>query len=655
MDKRNAGAKKSDIGAKSDVPVKTAGGMRAVLLGMAAGTAAFLIAAAGFFAYPQLMKSEELPHTEQNTVSGETEEIPARELPEFSGGEAQVTEQKTDTVPVESPLPELTELQNPPEVSEVPQISDSHVREEDEQQRQMALIFDQAALLADSGDYSGAVRILSAAPQEWQETETFRNAAVQYRSEWEADVLSNARVLADNGQFTEAVRLLSAAQESLPESTALNAAVSDYSMKNLAALKEDALTAAQEQANSGAYIDAIVTLRQVLQSIGEDAEISQVILAYENAYTASIAVIPQTPVVQDIVNPNQNARKPSEGSDVDITGGSSLDKAVRILAQDINHASFSTEKQVGWYQVTTSPNHSIYRFDLLNNSINTTTYITVYDAYQQELGKASANQGEHGYVDLVLEPETTYWIKFSRYNDSRMGNYQFSVLEKICDAGTERRNAYTIATDTQYVKELDAAGINDWFVFTVGENYSSYRIELQNNSINTTVYFTLYDEYETKVAETSVSEGNSGFIDITPAPNKQYHLRVSRYNGERLGYYQFNICEKVCDAGIHRSEAFGLALPAVQQGAFDTTFNDWYTVTIPEEGYWKFDFTNNSINTTVYMTVYDIYEMELYDQGCSQNSGLSYSQKFDKDTVLYVRISRYNDERLGKYTLTISR
>lgn len=611
----------SDIGAKSLTPSKKS--LSPVLVGLAVGLSTFLVAAAGFFAYPRLMNIAEQP-VEPSVTKSENGAYAA-----LVGSELYATavDSETDTV--------------------------------SDEERELDELLTRAESLSGENDLRGALAVLSGAPTELQSNEKVRAAVTRYTSAAEADVLSGAKSLADEGSFGEAVDVLKKAAEWLPESAALTTALNDNTAKYNAALRESALQTAREQAEDGEYIDAIVTLRQAVASVGSDDELLSCITEYETAYTESIAVAvtpaptASTSSTAPATQSPQTAQQPREGGDVNVVGGATSANAAQILLEDVNHASFTEEKQVAWYKVTTSANHSIYRFEFLNNSVGTSVYIKVYDEYERQLGEASGSKGENGYVDLALEAEKTYLIGFSRYSNDRLGNYQFSVLERICDAGTERANAYEVLTDTQYVRELDAARIDDWFTFTVGGEYSSYRLELQNNSIKTTTYFKVYDEYETKVGECGISEGESGYIDLSPAPNKRYHMSVSRYSDQRLGYYQFDICEKRCDAGIDRDSAFELALPVTQNGTFDTTFNDWYKVTIPSDGSWRFELANNSINTTTYMTVYDIYEKELYNDGRHTNDSVSFGASFDAGTELYIRISRYDKSRLGKYTLNI--
>ena len=525
-------------------------------------------------------------------------------------------------------------------------------------------ILAEAASFADSGNYPAALAVLENAQTESPEEEDYRTAHAQYLLDYEADTLRQAEELSAAGNYEEAIGLLSVTLQILPDSTALNAGLEDCMQKQNDKLRSEALLAADAQAQANDYLGALVTLNQAIQTLGEDEELSAAVTAYEEAYAQSVA-LQNTPAAAEpsaavtltaaeTSNPNQNAVQPSAGEDVDVVSGTSFDGACEVSLENINHTSFQTENSVGWYKITTSANFSSYRFELRNNSVDSSVYITVYDQYQQELGSAGAGISKSAYVDLTLEANTTYWIKFSRYYQNRLGNYQFTVSEKICDAGTGWNSAFTVGQNTKYTKELDTAHINDWFTFTTGTSYSVCRLEAMNNSIDSSTYFTVYDEYETELGSVGVSRGKTEYLDLALAPQKQYYLRISRYYQDRLGNYQFTLHEKVCDAGLTQESAFPLTVGQTQYGTLDTTYNDWYVCTVPETADYTITFTNNNIDSTTYLTIYDMLGTELYNIGTGMSKTNSFTQTVEKGTVLYMRISRYYKDRLGNYTLTLS-
>lgn len=523
---------------------------------------------------------------------------------------------------------------------------------------------EKAAELADSGDYLAAMTVIETAQKDSPGDEEYENAHEQYVLAYETDTLRQAEELSSAEKYEEALGLINVSLQVLPDSVALNTSRENYIQKQNGKLKQDALLTAEAQAQSNDYLGALVTLNQTIQLIGEDEELSSAVKSYEDTYAQSIVlqntpVLPQTPPsvtapAADIINPNQNAVQPVAGKDVDVVSGSSFDNAVEISLEDINHCSFTTEKSEGWYKITTTSNYSAYRFDCRNNSVDTSVYISVYDEYKQELGSSYAGKGKAFYVDLVLKENTAYWIKFHRYNQNQLGNYQFTVSEKVCDAGTGWDSAFAVAQDVKYTKEMDTAYINEWFTFRTGENYSVYRLEAKNNSINTTTYFTIYDEYETELGSVGVGKGKTGYLDLVMENQKQYYLKISRYSQDQLGNYQFTLHEKVCDAGLNQENAFPLSINQTQYGTLDTTFNDWYVYTIPETGEYTITFTNNSLGTTAYLTIYDILGTELYNKGVSVSKAHSFTQTVEKGTALYMKISRYDKNCLGNYTLSLS-
>jgi hypothetical protein len=278
----------------------------------------------------------------------------------------------------------------------------------------------------------------------------------------------------------------------------------------------------------------------------------------------------------------------------------------------------------------------------------------VYDVYDKELGSCYANKGGTQYLDLALASNTKYWVKVSRYYDDRMGNYQFAINEKICDAGMKEASAFYVDLDVKYTKAMDARGINDWYKFLTTGDYSTYQFYLNNNSINTSVYLTVYDEYDTELGSVYASKGNSVILDLRLKANKEYTVRISRYYDDRNGYYQLSVSEMLCDAGLSQSEAFPLELNKTFYGTADASFGEWYVYTITTSGTYTLKLTNNSVNTTVYATVYDVLGTELGSISAGKGNSSERSMTVAAGTVLYVKITRYYSDYFGNYTLMVS-
>jgi len=352
-------------------------------------------------------------------------------------------------------------------------------------------------------------------------------------------------------------------------------------------------------------------------------------------------------------NPNQNPDIPKAPEEHNITGGSDKANAVSVQKEDLYHASFTAKGTVDWFKFSTSANYSAYSIEILNNSINSNIKVTVYDGYDNEIKRVNVSKGNTKYLDVSLKSNTEYWIKVHRDLNDRTGNYQFAVNEQICDAGMEMEDAFYTDLGVQYTKAFDVSEISDWYRFTTTNNYATYQFRLTNNSVNTALYLTVYDEYNTEMGSVYAPKSESAFLDLILSPNREYTVKLSRYHNDENGYYQMCIAEMICDSGLSQAEAFPLEVNKEFNGTADTSFSEWYTYTIPRNGKYTLHLTNNSVDTTIFAKVYDVLGTELGSIYATENNTSKRSLEIAAGTVLYIEISRAYSNYFGNYTLLV--
>lgn len=558
---------------------------------------------------------------------------------------------------------------------------------------QIASIITDADALAAGEDYEGALAKVQTGLVTYPNSLELQDKADEYAEAIDAQIkatlLADAEALANTGDYLSAIATITTAQDTYGEDADYQTALETYRE----AYKADMIASADASAAEGNYISAIEIISAAEAVYGEDADLTGKSQAYEDAYAKgivsqvdslierknyeyayavvneSLKVFPNNQALQQAIitieeaqkqsgpaaakNPNQNPVMPKSADESDISGGSSKENAVELQKEDLYHASFTKEGTVEWYKFTTSSNYSAYSIEILNNSINTSVYLTIYDSYDNEIKQQSAGKGETRYLDVTLEANTEYWIKVHRYYDNRMGNYQFSIREKICDAGMTQADAFYADLGEQYTKSLDVHAINDWYRFTTTNNYATYQFLLTNNSINTSLYLTVYDEYNTEMGSVYASKGESAILDLALSANREYTVKLSRYYDDRNGYYQMSIVEMVCDSGLQQAEAFPLNVNETFYGTADTSFAEWYVYSFTKDGTYTLKLTNNSVNTSVYATVYDVLGTELGSVSASINDTSERSLEVPAGTILYVKISRYYSDRFGNYTLLV--
>lgn len=578
-------------------------------------------------------------------------------------------------------------------------------------EKQIASIISEAEALAAAEDYEGALTKIKTGLVTYPKSEALQKKELEYTDALAAQVkqktLEEASKLAGSGDYIAAMALIQNALDTNGEDPDYTSAYNDYR----AAYKDKEVGAAGKLADKGDYPGAIQSLNAVILVIGEDADLSNLIQTYQAAYELqliakadqlleaekfdeALAVLnggldnlpnsaallrkrseaeslkkaagsnpggedPDPPASQDpgpsdSRNPNQSPVLPKEEEEFDISGAESRADAVVIQREDLYHATFGSDsQQVDWYCFTTSENYSAYSIEIMNNSIDTAVYFTLYDAYEQELKKQYVSKGHTGCLDAALESNTTYWISVSRSYNYVTGNYQFSVKEKIRNAGMEKNNAFYVRLDSKNIREFDVSGITDWYKFQTTRNYSTYQLALTNNSVDTTIYLTVYDEYDTQMGQIYASKGSTSTLDLILAAGKEYTVKCSRSNDGYSGYYQFTVSEMVCDSGLTKDAAFPLEPNEPFHGTADTSFDEWYMCYCVENGEYNFQITNNSIDTVLYATVYDMLGTELGQIYAYTGSTSEKSFEATAGTVLYLKLTRSNSGYFGNYTVNI--
>lgn len=646
-----------------------------VPVAIAAVLAAVILVGAGALALPKLLSSNNRVESDEK-VTGEA-----------SPGE--------DSFVSMSPVVE-------DDTAKEPQPDDSPSEAENEaklEQERIASIISEAETLANGEDFEAALAKIQAGLADHPESAELKTKADAYteslNAQIKAGILAQAKSLADSGDYAGAMDVIKNAQQTNGDDADYQSAYNTYSDAHIASVKEETAKTADSLAADGDYIGAIAAIEQAVKTIGEDADLSAKIEQYRQAhvsatiqtansyaadknYTQALSVLdeaiklyPDNVELQNaktlvenmsktqeavaVSNPNQNPVAPKEQEEHDIKGGSGKANAVSVQREDLYHSSFTAEGTVDWYKFTTSGNYSAYSIEFLNNSINTYLYLTVFDAYDKEIGSADIDKGRTGYIDISLESNKEYWIKVHRHYNDRMGNYQFAIKEKICDAGMRQTEAFSIDLGVTNTKSFDVHSLFDWYKFTTTGNYSTYQFKLLNNSINTYLYLKVYDEYNTELGSISADKGNSELLDLRLDANREYTVRMSRHYDDRNGYYQMSVSEMICDSGLNQDEAVPLKLNETFYGTADTAFSEWYMYTFAKKGNYTLSITNNSINTYTYATLYDKLGTELASTDANKGYSDSASINIENDnTVLYVKISRHYADRFGNYTLSVT-
>ncbi|MBQ8287922.1 MAG: protein kinase [Clostridia bacterium] len=222
--------------------------------------------------------------------------------------------------------------------------------------------------------------------------------------------------------------------------------------------------------------------------------------------------------------------------------------------------------------------------------------------------------------------------------------------------GSSKANAKVIKLEDINHASFTTSGNDDWFKVTVSSNYSLYRFELANLSIDSRVNIFVYDALEQKLGNSICSKGDSCYVDIKLEAGKTYYIKISREWGNYLGNYKLTVNEHICDAGATQTEAFNILLEKEYVKTFDVSgYDDWYKITTSANySLYRLKLDNLSIESRIIISVYDEYNAQLGNSKCSKGDSCYVDLKLEAGKTYYIKISReWSGNYLGNYKLSV--
>lgn len=139
-----------------------------------------------------------------------------------------------------------------------------------------------------SGDYEDAIEYFGRVSENsayYEQAQTMIASAI---SQYRAEMLDNARSRVQAGDYVGAIALLETALDVISEDAEIAAAIDAYRSEYFATVKNDALTRSTNLSADGDFIQAMEILRNALDIIGDDAELSFMLEQCQTDYEKSI-------------------------------------------------------------------------------------------------------------------------------------------------------------------------------------------------------------------------------------------------------------------------------------------------------------------------------------------------------------------------------
>lgn len=206
-----------------------------------------------------------------------------------------------------------------------------------------------------------------------------------------------------------------------------------------------------------------------------------------------------------------------------------------------------TSDNANWYKFTTSSNASLYRISLFqfNAPANMSfpyLYVALYDSIGIKLDEFyiwSDDDDKYGYIDLLLDTNTEYFIKIYLGGRFNSGDYEIVLTEMACDAGSSKDSAIELVLGDNHVATMDST-LSDWYMFKIAKA-GKYRITIHNIDVGCRI-----------ALDVEYADGGFVFTTLT-CPNEDnrsnwfnakagtIYLEVSSYNDNPIADGQYII------------------------------------------------------------------------------------------------------------------
>ncbi len=169
--------------------------------------------------------------------------------------------------------------------------SDNYSKSE---QKEIDAIVEEAKKLSAQGNYKAALEKINAGLVAYPESADLLQKSREYTDEINAQVkaatLKEAEQLAASGDYLGAMQIISYAQGNGFEDEDYSNAYDQYSKAYNAQIKQEAISEAEAYANAGDYLSALTVIDTTISRCGNDETLKKLLATYSDAYVAKVLV-----------------------------------------------------------------------------------------------------------------------------------------------------------------------------------------------------------------------------------------------------------------------------------------------------------------------------------------------------------------------------
>ncbi len=188
-------------------------------------------------------------------------------------------------------------------------------------------------------------------------------------------------------------------------------------------------------------------------------------------------------------------------------------------------ASFDGTGDVDYYTFTAGAERAYYRLALKNGTVDCTSYMELQDAAGLKIKTVEAGKNKTSVYSFAAEAGATYYLKLSRSEKSKLGDYIVTVEEYLDPMGDTPETALKLEDGVK--AEGSIAGKEDTdFVSVVTGDLALIHLALENPSGNERMNVAVLDDSGKEVISWRVDGGTTGEKTLELTPNTTYYVRV---------------------------------------------------------------------------------------------------------------------------------
>ncbi len=188
-------------------------------------------------------------------------------------------------------------------------------------------------------------------------------------------------------------------------------------------------------------------------------------------------------------------------------------------------ASFDGTGDVDYYTFTAGAERAYYRLVLKNGTVDCTSYMELQDAAGLKIKTVEAGKNKTSVYSFAAEAGATYYLKLSRSEKSKLGDYIVTVEEYLDPMGDTPETALKLEDGVK--AEGSIAGKEDTdFVSVVTGDLALIHLALENPSGNERMNVAVLDDSGKEVTSWRVDGGTTGEKTLELTPNTTYYVRV---------------------------------------------------------------------------------------------------------------------------------